>query len=211
MNIRVYRRAKRIIPTKAKRRAALRKARNPAARLRLRQRWRMRRREVCSQSVFAKGAGSTDQSLIVAGNSIITENNFGYSGVTATQFGGTTQPGLARVDVVAKKAKKKGGRKKGKPKRFVCRPIWTSPERAPSVVPKVSIGNGLVYTYTKPVNANGDDPWFLTALDFRTGATVYKRFSGEGLGYNNNFAPVTLGPDGTAYVGVLGGLVRFSK
>ena len=28
-----------------------------------------------------------------------------------------------------------------------------------------------------------------------------------GLGFNNNYAPVSLGPDGTAYVGVLGGLV----
>jgi hypothetical protein len=44
-------------------------------------------------------------------------------------------------------------------------------------------------------------------LDFRSGATVYKRLGGEGLGFNNNYAPVTLGPDGTAYVGTLGGLV----
>jgi hypothetical protein len=224
MNIRVYRRAQRIIPTKKKRRAALRKAGTPQARLRLKIRWRSRRREVCSEPVFGKGAGSTDQSLIVAGNSIITENNYGYSGVTATQFGGTTLPGLARVDVVAKKAKRtkrgrpaapdakrRSHRSAKRPKRFVCREVWTSSERAPSVVPKVSLGNGLVYTYTKPPNAAGDDPWYLTALDFRSGATVYRRFSGEGLGYNNNFAPVTLGPDGTAYVGVLGGLVRFSK
>ena len=30
-----------------------------------------------------------------------------------------------------------------------------------------------------------------------------------GLGYNNNYAPVTISPNGTAYVGVLGGLTRF--
>jgi hypothetical protein len=30
------------------------------------------------------------------------------------------------------------------------------------------------------------------------------------VGYNNNYAPVTLGPDGAAYVGVLGGLVRLA-
>ena len=44
-------------------------------------------------------------------------------------------------------------------------------------------------------------------LDFRTGRTVYKALAGSGLGYNNNYAPVTLGPDATAYVGTLGGLV----
>jgi hypothetical protein len=38
---------------------------------------------------------------------------------------------------------------------------------------------------------------------------VFKRRAGASLGYNNNFAPVTIGPDGTAYVGVLGGLTLF--
>lgn len=52
------------------------------------------------------------------------------------------------------------------------------------------------------------DAWFLTALDFRSGRTVYRRLAGTGLGYNNNFAPVSIAPDGTAYVGVLGGIVE---
>ena len=41
----------------------------------------------------------------------------------------------------------------------------------------------------------------------RTGRTAFKVLAGDGLGFNNNYAPVTLGPDSTAYVGVLGGLV----
>jgi hypothetical protein len=41
------------------------------------------------------------------------------------------------------------------------------------------------------------------------GETVYKRLAGTGFGYNNNFAPVTIGPDQTAYVGVLGGITQF--
>jgi hypothetical protein len=78
------------------------------------------------------------------------------------------------------------------------------------VVPKLSLTNGLVYTYTKPQRNDGKDTWYFTALDYRTGSTVYRRLAGVGLGYNNNFAPVTLGPDGAAYVGALGGLVRFA-
>jgi hypothetical protein len=155
------------------------------------------KRKVCSHSVFAKGRGSTDQSLIGVGRSLIAENNYGYTGPASTEMGATTEPGLARVDVVKRK---RGG--------FRCRLAWTSQERAPSVVPKVSLANGLVYTYTKPPTSPLEDPWYLTALDFRTGATVYRRLSGGGLGFNNNFAPVTLARDGTAYVGVLGGLVR---
>jgi hypothetical protein len=144
--------------------------------------------------VFEQGASATDQSLIGTGRSLVVENNHGYSGPTATQGGKTTSPGLERVDLDA------GGG---------CHSAWRSGEHAPSVVPKLSAANGLVYTYTKDTVARDPsaDAWYLTALDFASGRTVYKRLGGEGLGHNNNYAPVTFGPDGTAYVGVLGGLI----
>jgi hypothetical protein len=151
-------------------------------------------RLVCSEPVFRQGAGATDQSLIGTDRSLIAENNYGYSGITATMNGGVTEPGLTRVDV-----------RKGR-----CMTVWTSQERAPSVVPKLSLANGLVYTYTKPPREDNLDAWYLTALDFRTGRTVYRRLAGTGFGYNNHYAPVTLGPDGRAYVGVLGGIVALT-
>ena len=149
---------------------------------------------ICRQPVFERGASATDQSLIGTGRSLVVENNYGYAGPTATQGGKTTSPGLERVDLDA------GGG---------CHSAWRSAERAPSVVPKLSARNGIVYTYTKDPQPQDPsaDAWYLTALDFGTGRTLYKRLGGEGLGHNNNYAPVTLGPDGTAYVGTLGGLV----
>ena len=150
-------------------------------------------RTVCVQPVFEQGASATDNSLIGAGRSLIVENNYGYSGPTSTQDGKTTTPGLERVDLDADGTG--------------CRSVWRSQEIAPTVVPKLSAANGIVYTYTKDPQPDGQDAWYLTALDFRTGRTLYKRLGGEGLGHNNNYAPVTLGPDGTAYVGVLGGLI----
>jgi hypothetical protein len=151
-------------------------------------------RLVCSEPVFQEGAGATDQSLIGTDRSLIAENNYGYSGITATMNGGVTEPGLTRVDV----------------RKWRCMTVWTSQERAPSVVPKLSLANGLVYTYTKPPREDNLDAWYLTALDFRTGRTVYRRLAGTGFGYNNHYAPVTLGPDGRAYVGVLGGIVALT-
>jgi hypothetical protein len=150
-------------------------------------------RVVCKVPVFKKGASNTDQSLIATPTSIVTENNYGYS-VPATQEGKTTTPGLERIDLDANG----------------CRKVWHSDQIAPSVVPKLSLANGIVYTYTKPENPEGDDGWYLTALDFATGKTLWSALAGEGLGYNNNYAPVTLGPDGAAYVGTLGGLVRLA-
>jgi hypothetical protein len=150
-------------------------------------------RLVCSRPVFAKGKGSTDNSLIGTANSLVVENNYGYTGPTATQGNAVTEPGVERVDLDADGSG--------------CHTVWRSQERSPSLVPKLSLENGLVYLYTKEADPNGDDPWYLTAVDFRTGRTVWKRLSGKGLGFNNNYAPVTLGPDGTAYVGAIGGLV----
>jgi hypothetical protein len=146
---------------------------------------------VCHVAVFGQGASDTDQSLIGAGNSFVVENNYGYSGPQATNQGGTTTAGLERVDVDS------AGH---------CNKVWHSDEIAPSVVPKLSLANGLVYSYTKP-GGDRSDPWYFTALDFRTGRTVFKYRAGSGLGFNNNYAPVTIGPDGSAYVGTLGGLV----
>jgi hypothetical protein len=147
--------------------------------------------EVCSVPVFDQGSSATDQSLIATPDSLVAENNYGYTGPLATNDGGVTAPGLARVDLAT------------------CSVVWESQEIAPSVVPKLSAANGLVYTYTKPPG-DPEDPWYLTALDWDTGETVFKRWAGSGLGFNNNYAPVTLGPDGSAYVGALGGLVRLA-
>ncbi len=188
MNVDVYRRAPRL-------RGKKRHGRKAKAKARL----------VCAAPVFAKGASATDNSLIGTNRSLVAENNYGYT-VSASNLGGTaSSPGLTRIDVVKKKRGKKGTRRRKA--RFRCRRVWTSNEVAPSVVPKLSLGNGLLYTYTKPPRTDGLDAWYLTALDFRTGHTVYRRLAGTGFGFNNNYAPVTLGPDGTAYVGVLGGVV----
>jgi hypothetical protein len=63
------------------------------------------------------------------------------------------------------------------------------------------------YAGARPPESMSADPWYLTAIDLRTGARVWSRLTGYGFGYNNNYAPITIGPDRTAYIGVLGGLV----
>jgi hypothetical protein len=152
-------------------------------------------RLVCKQPVFEKGASDTDQSLIATGTSIVVENNYGYTGPSSVFNGKTTTPGLERVDLDA------GGG---------CHRVWHSDEISPSAVAKLAAGTGLVYTYTKDKLADPNaDGWYFTAVDFRTGKTVYKRLGGEGLGFNNNYAAVTVGPGGSRmYIGVLGGIVK---
>ncbi|MFJ9037276.1 hypothetical protein ACIRF8_11890 [Streptomyces sp. NPDC102406] len=151
------------------------------------------RRLVCEVPVFGSGASTTDNSLISYGDSLVVENNFGYENITSLTLGRSVVGGVTRIDV--------------RPDGSGCDTVWESAVRSPSTVPKLSTASGLLYFYTKEPNALGIDAWYLTAVDFRTGQTRWKRLTGTGLAYDNNWAPVTLGPDGTAYVGVFNGLV----
>ncbi|MCC6848663.1 MAG: hypothetical protein IT294_09190 [Deltaproteobacteria bacterium] len=153
-----------------------------------------RQRLICTQPLFAPGASATDNSFIGVGRSLVVENNAGYDIFATMMFGRTSAGGVARVDI------DEDGRG--------CHVVWTSAEISQTAVPKLSIGNGLVYLYTKLADAPWwTDAYYLTAVDFRTGETVYRARTGVGLGYDNHWAPVTIGPNGTAYVGTLRGLL----
>jgi hypothetical protein len=88
-----------------------------------------------------------------------------------------------------------------------CRVAWTSDQVSPSAQAVVSRQTGLLYTLVKPAGA--PDAWNLEALDWRTGAVRFAALAGEGLGYNSEGGAVALGPDGSAYAGTFGGVVRF--
>ena len=158
-------------------------------------------RLVCKVPVFEKNASATENSLIATNQSIIVENNYGYYGPQATLFNRATKPGITRIDL---NADQNG-----------CNTVWTNnQESIPSVVSQMSLANGLIYTYTKdPDSCSTPGPcytaaWYLTAIDFASGQTVFKRLGGTGLFYNNHYSAVYLGPDQkTAYVGVVGGLI----
>lgn len=152
---------------------------------------RSSRRLACAVPVFKPGAGSIEAHLVVAGRSIVAANQYGYENLGTTEMGGTSVGGLTRV-VVGKRG---------------CRTAWASPEISPSAQPVVSRATGLLYTLTKPAGA--PDAWNLTAIDWRTGKTRFAALAGEGLGHNSEGGAVVLAPDGTAFAGTFGGVLRF--
>ncbi len=155
---------------------------------------RGQRRKVCEVPVFPQGASATENSLIGTGRSLVVENNYGYSDPFLPGGPSLSQPGLARVDIAA------NGRS--------CRKVWTNDEvRAPTLVPKMSNSTGLIYLYERPDDPSGNEGYYWTAVSFHTGETVWRHYAGSGILFNNNYAGVMLGPDGTAYLGVIGGLV----
>lgn len=149
------------------------------------------RRTVCAVPVFGRGASATENSLNAAGRSLFVENNYGYRDPFGAQAGTLTAPGWARVDI---KGDGSG-----------CRLVWTNRDvRAPTALAKLSDKTGLIYTYEQ----YAPNAWAWVAIDAHTGRTAWRRYAGTGLAFNNNYAGVALGRDGTAYLGVVGGVVR---
>jgi len=149
-------------------------------------------RLVCAVPLFGAGTSATDNSMIAWRRSILVENNHGFRSAISQEDWSAVSGGVARVDV----REDESG----------CDVAWTSPERVPSVVAKLSAASGLAYYYTFETQPNGENTWHL-ALDFATGRTVFRIRTGVGSGYDNNWGAITLAPDGTAYVGTFQGLV----
>ncbi len=147
----------------------------------------------CKQPIFPADKGTTENSLAVVGYSLIAENNLGYSGPKNVP---KSEPGLARVDV--------------NPDGSGCSLAWENlAVTSPSAVPKVSLANGLIYLYTRD-EANPEDmhAWYFTGVDFHTGEIVFKALTGVGWQWNNHYGSISITPDGTAYVGHMGGVVK---
>lgn len=149
--------------------------------------------------LFDEGYSVSENSLIAYGRSFIVENNYSESGAGFLVGDPQSQPGVTRVEM-----------NEDCTDAYV---VWDIDEAAATVVPKLSVGSGLVYLYTRVQNDDIDEKdvaWYFTAVDFETGETVYRVFTGLGRNWNNSYGPITIGPNGTAYVGVFNGLVSVS-
>jgi hypothetical protein len=107
-------------------------------------------------------------------------------------LGFTSSPGIARVDLVD----------------GACVERWTSDAVSPSSGVTASWPNGLVYAWTKRPALSGVSAWYLTALDAETGRSMWGVRTGTGLLAGSDHATVSIGPDASAWMGTLAGLVR---
>ena len=156
-------------------------------------------RLIAQQAVFKDlpHDNSCENSLIAVNNSIIVENNYGNKSPASTLGSMTTKPGINRVDFDPATGK--------------SHVVWVNKSISiPSVVSQLSLGDGCIYTYAK-----SSEGWYWAALDFETGDIVaqseyvpWSNFLG-GILANNYYAGISIGPDGSAYVSVLGGIVAW--
>lgn len=157
---------------------------------------------VCSVPLFEEGKSGTDLSALAfehadatgAGTgrfSVMVENNYGHHAFPMPD----PHAGIARVDAV----RQVDGS-------YHCEQVWQTAEKGIAGA-KLSLASGLIYMYV-----NDDSPAlgnYFAAIDFDTGATVYRQHTGMGHGYNAWQGVLFLHPDnGALYTTTLFGLVK---
>ena len=147
---------------------------------------------ICRQPVFDADDGATDSPLAPLGSGVAVTNNHGYASPRSALFGFTTSPGIARVDLID----------------GACVERWSSDVVSPGSGVTASRADGLIYAWTKRPSLLGVSAWYLTALDATTGRTVFSVRTGTGVLAGSDGSQITLGPDGTAWLGTMAGLVR---
>ncbi len=165
-------------------------------------------RKVCEVEVFTpEGAseedvyGANSNSLIGFGLSLIAGNNAGYSFDLDTQAMTPSLPGHERIDI--------------DPDGKGCHKVWSNNETASIVSPHLSTKTGLIYTVARKMDTSmvdaqypyGLDVYYWTALDFRTGEVVWQKMAGTGYRFDGWYLGLGIGPTGSLYAGVYGGLI----
>lgn len=164
---------------------------------------------LCSVQLFQPDASATDNALVNAWDGetygIVAVNDYNGAPVYnhadingASNNMTNVSAGFQRVNVTPQLG---GGAS--------CATAWNTKIRTkcPAVI---STQSGLVYTWTQSaaLALQGEYEWYATAVDFVTGEITWRARAGAGGVFNDNYAPSELGPDGSLYQGVVGGIVR---
>lgn len=154
-------------------------------------------RVVCKVPIFEEGRSATENSLMVYGGAMVVQNDYGHV------FEGNaleTSPGVTRIDV--------------REDRSGCDVVWYNRDMISQSLPRLSTATGLLYFYTfkKQAPEHFFGGWYLTAVDFDTGKELWDRLISAGTGtiidpLSSVTAPVVLGQNGAAYVGIRTGVV----
>lgn len=166
-----------------------------------------RPRLVCRIEVLAGFGSGTENSPIGYGRSVIVASTYGYPYPAYPDGAGESQPasapftgGMTRVDL------KRHG--KG------CRVRWAVPIRS-AAVPKLSTGDGLLYTTTRANPSGGSeasplDVFSALTIDPGSGELLSSTPLGATTAYETLQLAGNIAPDGTLYQGTLTGILRIA-
>lgn len=162
---------------------------------------------ICKVPLFQEGKGANDNGPIAHFDGsdwhVAVQNMYdqpGYTPPTVPNVDGpynnlsSMVPGISKVIV--------NGDGSG------CYVNWTA-EVSMTTLPILSTATGLLYGHiqNKSLAVAGDYVWYVTALDWETGNTVWSAQAGSGGRFNDGYKNIVLGNGGTMYQIVRGGVV----
>ena len=160
-------------------------------------------RIVCEVRVFENQSGQAlSNSLIGSRLSLIATNNYSYWFDWETgELLEPSAPGVERTDI--------------NPNGNGCTKVWSNTKVATTTSPRLSTRTGLIYTMAREMDTNkvdadhpyGLDVYYWTAIDFRTGQTVWQKMAGTGSMFDSFYPGMAIGPNEAPYYGGYGGLM----
>lgn len=162
---------------------------------------------ICSVPVFAPGRGANDNGPIAHFDGkdwhVAVQSMYGQPGYTPPNVPdvdgpynnlSAMEPGITKVIV--------NGDGSG------CHLNWTADVRM-TTLPVLSTSTGLLYGHVQDYDLalKGEYVWYVTALDWATGGTVWSAQAGTGGHFNDGYKNVVLGDNGRMYQIVRGGVV----
>jgi hypothetical protein len=152
---------------------------------------------VCQVPLFQPGTSNNDNAVVAHFDGdtygVMIQNNYGGPPVHLSSGGNFTVNGVWNdMSQMAGGMVRVDGRPGGK-----CDLRWTS-ELAIKAVSILSTKTSLIYSYVQDVERapSGEYVWYLAAVDWATGETVFKVRTGAGGTFNDNWSEGTVGPDG---------------
>jgi hypothetical protein len=150
-------------------------------------------RLICKVPLFPEGKSANENSVIGYYDSFIVQNWYGAADQLIFGDQRRLEPGVWRIDV--------------REDRSGCDVIWENNEVGTPGTMKMSSASGLIYGTALEKSVTEVDAWYLAAIDYVTGETVYKVLMGYGPYSDILFIPTYFGPTGAVYQPVINGVI----
>lgn len=147
---------------------------------------------VCQEPMFRPEESGCENTVMGYNDDISIPNNGGFTRPLSPA--NTIRPGVERWHV--------------REDRSGCDLVWKNDTAYANAV-NLSTKTGLLYGYGVDYNENEFDAFYLTANDWETGEEVWRFYAGDGRQYDTITGQPHLHPNGSIFVGALGGIMRF--
>jgi hypothetical protein len=149
---------------------------------------------ICKVPLFREGESATENTVVGYNDDIIVVNNAGFGGPFAPA--NTILPGIERYRVLRDANRNPTG----------CELRWKNDTSFGNSA-QLATGSGVIWGYGADPDVPDEDLFYLTATSWETGEEIFRTYIGDQRPFDPITGQVHAHPDGTFYLGAVGGVV----